>query len=350
MAPGKEVELYEWNIHLRPKGATSKNLLTIHGTGKFSLQCERIVGPTSANPNHSRSHVDKLATGKLELEVKEPEKQPQKEEKEAVTAWGKEVGGLQAGLGYAPGQKRAYSHGETVTLVVRVRNVGKKEVKFQYVSQFLIEIPPTVTDGKGNRVPPALRTLFGIHLPKDVNLAPGKEVELYGELEIRPDFGTGKVSIQYERVLGDSSSARIKLDPILSKLATGKLELDVKEPEKQPQPKQPAKSDQERMVGNWFIMNDDSRRKGEMWVINEDRILMHANYGGSGSLMYFHRLDARQGPQANRHHRHASERSARRRHQGSFTLLDGDELRLCLGAWAKIGPRRFPRSRGRAKF
>src|SRR5207247_9673652 len=32
-----------------------------------------------------------------------------KRDKEAFTAWGKEVGGLQAGLGYHPGQKRAYS-------------------------------------------------------------------------------------------------------------------------------------------------------------------------------------------------------------------------------------------------
>ena len=51
--------------------------------------------------------------------------------------------------------------------------------------------------------------------------------------------------------------------------------------EKQAQPKpQPAKSDQERMVGNWFIMNDDSMRKGEMWVIDEDRILMNAKNTG----------------------------------------------------------------------
>jgi hypothetical protein len=29
-------------------------------------------------------------------------------------------------LGFKAGEKRAYSHGETVTLVVRVRNVGKQ--------------------------------------------------------------------------------------------------------------------------------------------------------------------------------------------------------------------------------
>ncbi|HEV3081168.1 MAG TPA: sigma-70 family RNA polymerase sigma factor, partial [Gemmataceae bacterium] len=151
-----------------------------------------------------------------------------KQEKESFTAWGKEVGGLQAGLGFRPGEKRAYSHGETVKLVVRVRNVGKEEVTFQYVSQFLIEIPPAVTDGKGKLVPAGLRSLFGVHLPKQVNLAPGKEIELYGELEVRPDFGTGTVSVQYGRVFGNSSSGQIKLDPNLSKLGTGNLELEVK--------------------------------------------------------------------------------------------------------------------------
>ena len=82
-----------------------------------------------------------------------PQKQGQERE-EGFTAWGKEVGGLQAGLGYHPGQKRAYSHGETVRLVVRVRNVGKEEVKFQYLRQFFIETPPTVTDADGKPVPP----------------------------------------------------------------------------------------------------------------------------------------------------------------------------------------------------
>src|SRR5205823_10312156 len=60
---------------------------------------------------------------------------------------------------------------------------------------------------------------------------------------------------------------------------------------KKDQPKQqPAKSDQERMVGNWFIMNDDSMRKGEMWVITEGSILMHAKNLGAIANRYSHRL------------------------------------------------------------
>src|SRR4029077_9912445 len=122
-----------------------------------NLQCDRVVGPTLSNPNHPNPAMSKLATGKLELEIKEEVKRPQnpdqKQEKEAFTAWGKElsgrglhmgkeVDGLQAGLGFRPGEKRAYSHGETVKLVVRVRNVGKKEVTFKYIPAYFFDRPP----------------------------------------------------------------------------------------------------------------------------------------------------------------------------------------------------------------
>jgi hypothetical protein len=49
----------------------------------------------------------------LELEVKDAEKLPEKVEKAGFTAWGREVGGLQAGLGYPPGQHRTSYTGET---------------------------------------------------------------------------------------------------------------------------------------------------------------------------------------------------------------------------------------------
>ncbi len=173
-----------------------------------------------------------------------------KQEKEGFTAWGKEAGGLQAGLGYLPGQHRAYHLGETVTLVVRVRNVCKEAVKFQYLRQFFIERPPAVTDDKGNSVSlTSVSYAGGGHFPVEVTLAPGKEIELYElMLKLRPAsdgkdrfstvYGTGKFSIQYERVLGNSSSGFIKLDPALSKLATGKLELEVKaDPPKENDPK-----------------------------------------------------------------------------------------------------------------
>jgi len=167
----------------------------------------------------------------------------QEKEKEGFTAWGKEVGSLQAGLGFRPGEKRAYSHGETVTLVVRVRNVGNENVKFRYLKEFFLEKPPTVTGGESKTIRLGGVNLFGrlAHIPVDVNLAPGKEMELHDlKLKLEPAsqggdvtevstealHGKGKFQIQYEQL------AAASIDPNLTKLATGKLELEVKEAEK----------------------------------------------------------------------------------------------------------------------
>jgi RNA polymerase sigma factor (sigma-70 family) len=178
-----------------------------------------------------------------------------KRDKEGVTAWGKEVGGLQAGLGYYPGQKRAYSPGETVKLVVRVRNVSKEEVKFQYLKDFFIETPPIVTDDKRKPVPVGRGSPGRLLHVSEVELAPGKEIAL-AELKLEPRtsaqsvhegqwtlFETGKFSVQYEQL------ASPKIDEILGKLATGKLELEIKSDplagigEETPQKKAPEAAD-----------------------------------------------------------------------------------------------------------
>ena len=167
-----------------------------------------------------------------EKPVETPQKQEKEKEKEAFTAWGKEVGGLQAGLGFRPGEQRAYPPGETVTLVVRVRNVGKEEVKFQYRRQFFLENPPAVTDGKGKPIPLERDHVTGFAALVAVNLAPGKEIEV-GErkLELKPTlYRTGKFNVQYEQLETPEN------DKALSKLATGKLELEVKDAEKLPEP------------------------------------------------------------------------------------------------------------------
>jgi RNA polymerase sigma factor (sigma-70 family) len=269
LAPGKEIELtgshpyYELKYELRPKKWIGNDgFSALYGTGTFSVQCERVFGNTSAGSIKLDPNLSKLATGKLELEIKtaapaeNEKKAPPKQEKEAFTAWGKEVGGLQAGLGFRPGEKRVYHHGDVIALVVRVRNVGKQTVKFEYVRQFLDENLPTVTNADGKTVEQHRLAMLGFHVPMEVTLEPGKEIELEARLPLLYEFrpangggkpttkerhlfvGTGKVSIQYEQVLGNSSSGAIKLDPALSKLATGKLELEVKEPEKQPPEKE----------------------------------------------------------------------------------------------------------------
>jgi hypothetical protein len=146
-------------------------------------------------------------------------------------------------LGYRPGEHRAYYHGESVTLIVRVRNLGKQETRFEYLKQFLIEKPPTVTDSKGQPLRLTGFTELEFHVPVEVKLAPGKEIELHElKLELRPAsesskgkdlystlYGTGKFTVQYERVIGNSSAGFLSnLDRNLSKLATGKLELEIK--------------------------------------------------------------------------------------------------------------------------
>ncbi|AMV25097.1 ECF RNA polymerase sigma factor SigE [Gemmata sp. SH-PL17] len=180
---------------------------------------------------------------------------PPKREKEPLTAWGPEVGGLQAGLSILPDGKRSYSYGETITLFVRVRNTSKETVRFQYIRQFLDETPPTTIGADGKEFRQAGLAVLGMHGPVNVSLKPGEEVELESRMaggakragapgwryELRPVggrgrgateepplfVGRGKIGFQYERVLGNSSSGGLQIAPALSKLATGKLELEV---------------------------------------------------------------------------------------------------------------------------
>jgi hypothetical protein len=131
--------------------------------------------------------------------------------------------------------------GGRVTLVVRVRNVGKKEVKFQYCPTFFWQWPPAATDAKGK--PGALGGLpyLADDRLQEVNLAPGKSIELHqlqlslrsATEKIKPTLpggvmGTfyepGKFTIQYKQHAGDWSSSYLAL----SKLATGRLELEVR--------------------------------------------------------------------------------------------------------------------------
>src|SRR5262249_8470110 len=171
LPPGKEIELHEIKRELKPASESGDTRPrptgrphALYGTGKVNVQYEQVFGdPNMGHPGWKLDPtLSKLAIGKLELEVKDAEKVPEKkEEKEGVTTWGKEVGGLQAGLGIRPGERRAYHHGETITLVVRVRNVGKAAVKFEYLRQFLDENPPTVTKADGTTVPQVGIDVFG---------------------------------------------------------------------------------------------------------------------------------------------------------------------------------------------
>jgi RNA polymerase sigma factor (sigma-70 family) len=251
LAPGKEIELHELKRELKPASESGSRQSrpeghphAFYGTGKVSVQYEHVLGnPVLGHPGWKLDPIlSMLATGKLELEIK-ADPPPQKQEKKAFTAWGKEINGLQAGLGLRPGERRVYHHGESVTLIVRIRNVGKKTVKFEYLRQFLDEEPPTVTKADGTTFLQPGTDVLGFHGPVAVTLEPGKEIELESRMAggakragapgirygIGPELGTGKVSFQYERVFGNSSAGSTNIDAALRRLATGTLELEIKE-------------------------------------------------------------------------------------------------------------------------
>ena len=233
LKPGETITLYNPAVAVEPEDRRAKVLGEMWlGTpticvapGKYKIAYDGMI----------QSHP-KLSTGAVELEVKDQ------------VAWGKEVGGLQAGL--TIGEKRAYSHGETVKVFLKVRNVGKEAVKFKYITQYLDENPPTVTGADGKTIPQGKTDVMGVvHLPVEVNLEPGKEIVLESRIhgasglryELRPasgggkpatrdhalHVGTGKVGLQYEQVFGSTSAGRLEPDPVLEKLGTGKLELEV---------------------------------------------------------------------------------------------------------------------------
>jgi RNA polymerase sigma factor (sigma-70 family) len=107
------------------------------------------------------------------------------------------------------------------------------------------------------------------------------------------------------------------------------------------QPKQPARTDQERMVGGWIIVNDDSRQKGEVWQISMDEITMNANLLGFRVYRHFHRLD----PTRNPRQIDITVTKTNREFIGvikGIYALEARELRLCLGEIGKDRPAAFP--------
>jgi RNA polymerase sigma factor (sigma-70 family) len=81
-----------------------------------------------------------------------PAAAPAREADEEPVAWGKAAGGLQAGLGFRPGDRRAAAAGESVSLVFYLRNVGSREVRLSHIETLFAEWMPDVEDGGGRRV------------------------------------------------------------------------------------------------------------------------------------------------------------------------------------------------------
>ena len=166
--------------------------------------------------------------------VEKPVEPAAKQQKEKVTAWGKEVDGVQVGIQF--GEDRVYKIGETVTLIVRLRNNGKKDVPFRDEAEYFQKNPPLVTDAENKAVTIKERSIFGVIRARSV--APGKEVDLMQlHLALRPVtdrekdaewtlYGTGKFFIQYKDV---PVVGEVRLGTPGMTFTTGKLELEVKE-------------------------------------------------------------------------------------------------------------------------
>jgi len=118
------------------------------------------------------------------------------------------------------------------------------------------------------------------------------------------------------------------------------------------QPKPPAEIDKERLIGWWTVVNDDSRRKGEVWEIGTHQIVKNPHLLGIIIQSYFHRLDAAKSPKqiditvttVNGWIGTEFPMDAKHRFIGvlkGIYELNGDELRLCLGEMGKDRPAAF---------
>ncbi|HSQ54904.1 MAG TPA: hypothetical protein VLM40_04090, partial [Gemmata sp.] len=103
----------------------------------------------------------------------------------------------------------------------------------------------------------------------------------------------------------------------------------------------------ERILGHWFIVNEDSKRKGEPWQINKDKLYMHANVGGFYPG-HFYRLDATKTPkEIDIFYRQGGDPNGAAVDviKGIYELDRNEtrfELRLCLGEKSKDRPTAFP--------
>jgi RNA polymerase sigma factor (sigma-70 family) len=110
-------------------------------------------------------------------------------------AWGKTAGGLRAGIGIRPGDRRTYRSDDSVTLVVSLRNVGGKAVRLSYPETLFAEWMPAVQDADGFpvAVAPGPVKLGDVPVVRR-SLEPGEQITLgYPWFRVRPPAWRGPV-------------------------------------------------------------------------------------------------------------------------------------------------------------
>jgi RNA polymerase sigma factor (sigma-70 family) len=167
------------------------------------------------------------------VERENREEQPVKPVAADEVVWGKEVDGLQAGLILKDG--RTYVPGETINLVVKLRNVTKAEITITH--SLLRESPPRITDAKGAGVSVTMPPYLGIYvLPTERVLKPGATITLYapnvavaalplGQIGPEPLVSTPTIRVRpgkYKIAFGGMVHSH-------PKLVTGDVEFEVKD-------------------------------------------------------------------------------------------------------------------------
>jgi RNA polymerase sigma factor (sigma-70 family) len=101
-----------------------------------------------------RAAESPVATTDKERKTKKvPAMPPQgKDERADDIAWGAKGHGLQAGIGFRPGDQTTYEIGQSVTFVVYLRNVSDKKIALSHIEPLFNECMPTVEDADGNRL------------------------------------------------------------------------------------------------------------------------------------------------------------------------------------------------------
>jgi uncharacterized protein (TIGR03067 family) len=217
------------DLSLAPVGSKAADKPTLYAApGRYR------IGYTGLLPNGRGDAYKLLATGQLELEIKETDK-PQ--EKTDEISWGKTMDGLQAGIAC----QRSYAIGEKAVFVIKVRNVSDKKVTLTYYSAPFDGVHPVVEDSGGKPLQVIMPPLaFYFPTIRQRSLEPGEVFEIgRPQLQFATAVADGKVSIPTValetgtyRVSYPAISAWVGSGPDMgtNRLSTGKATVEVTKP------------------------------------------------------------------------------------------------------------------------
>jgi hypothetical protein len=103
-------------------------------------------------------------------------------------AWGQAVDGLQAGIGFRPGEGRPWTIGQSANFVIYLRNVGDKPLSLSYIETLFEEFLLAVEDETGAR-----QTV--VHGPRNLGLV----ASIQRTLEPRQTIRVGHAWLTLER-------------------------------------------------------------------------------------------------------------------------------------------------------